>query len=93
MCLFIICIISFIGNQYLLSLTISCEPFLSCNERATVKLAALENNFLIAGSLNAACQLVQQLHATVLECLVIMELVDLKGRENVKAPVHSLIQF
>ncbi|XP_023711779.1 adenine phosphoribosyltransferase [Cryptotermes secundus] len=45
------------------------------------------------GSLNAACQLVQQLHATVLECLVIIELVDLKGRDNVKAPVHSLIQF
>lgn len=45
------------------------------------------------GSLNAACQLVQQLHATVLECLVVVELVDLKGRENVKAPVHSLLQF
>jgi adenine/guanine phosphoribosyltransferase-like PRPP-binding protein len=58
-----------------------------------VNLAALERNFLVAGSLNAACQLVQQLHARVLECLVVMEIVDLKGRENVKAPVHSLIQF
>jgi hypothetical protein len=50
-------------------------------------------NSLIAGSLNAACQLVQKLKATVLECFVIIELVDLKGRENVKAAVHSLIQF
>jgi adenine/guanine phosphoribosyltransferase-like PRPP-binding protein len=58
-----------------------------------VNLAALEHNFLVSGSLNAACQLVEKLHATVLECLVIMELVDLKGRENVKAPVHSLLQF
>jgi hypothetical protein len=91
--LFIICFINFVGNQCQLSLTISCGPFLLCNDRATVNLAALECNFLIAGSLNAACQLVQQLHATVLECLVVMELVDLKGRENVKAPVHSLIQF
>ncbi|GFG30966.1 hypothetical protein Cfor_06918, partial [Coptotermes formosanus] len=43
-------------------------------------------NSAIAGSLNAACQLVEELQATVLECLVVMELVDLKGRENVKAP-------
>jgi adenine/guanine phosphoribosyltransferase-like PRPP-binding protein len=58
-----------------------------------VNSAAIEQSFLIASSLNASCQLVQQLHATVLECLVVIELVDLKGRENVKAPVHSLIQF
>jgi adenine/guanine phosphoribosyltransferase-like PRPP-binding protein len=58
-----------------------------------VNLTALELNVLVSGSLNAACQLVQKLHATVLECLVIMELVDLKGRENVRAPVHSLLQF
>lgn len=45
------------------------------------------------GSLNAVCQLMEQLQATVLECLVVMELTDMKGRENVKAPVHSLIQF
>jgi hypothetical protein len=50
-------------------------------------------NSAIAGSLNAVCQLMEQLQATVLECLVVMELTDMKGRENVKAPVHSLIQF
>jgi adenine/guanine phosphoribosyltransferase-like PRPP-binding protein len=43
--------------------------------------------------LKAACQLVEQLQAKVLVCLVVIELLDLKGRENVKAPVHSLIQF
>jgi hypothetical protein len=91
--LFILCFVNFIGNQCQLSLTISYGPFLSCNDRATVNSAAFEHSFLIAGSLNASCQLVQQLHVTVLECLVIIELVDLKERESVKAPVHSLIQF
>lgn len=45
------------------------------------------------GSMKASCQLVEQLQATVQVCLVVMELVDLKGREKIKAPLHSLIQF
>jgi len=45
------------------------------------------------GSMKASCQLVERLQATILVCLVVMELVDLKGRDNIKVPVHSLIQF
>ncbi|KAF4520316.1 hypothetical protein B566_EDAN004376 [Ephemera danica] len=45
------------------------------------------------GSLNAACELVTALECSVSECLVIMELKALNGRDKVKAPVTSLLQF
>ncbi|XP_067001759.1 adenine phosphoribosyltransferase [Anabrus simplex] len=45
------------------------------------------------GSLRAACTLVNQLGAKVVECLVVMELKDLNGQENIPVPVHSIVQF
>jgi len=45
------------------------------------------------GSLFAAVQLVEGMQATVVECMVIIELLDLTGRKNVTAPVWSLFQF
>ncbi len=47
----------------------------------------------ISGTLNAACQLVNQLQGDILECLVVVELADLKGREKVPAKVSSLLQY
>ncbi|XP_059480541.1 adenine phosphoribosyltransferase [Neocloeon triangulifer] len=45
------------------------------------------------GTLEAGCNLVKQLGCTVSSCLVVMELNGLKGRDNVSAPVDSLIQY
>ncbi|XP_054289990.1 adenine phosphoribosyltransferase-like [Macrosteles quadrilineatus] len=52
----------------------------------------LDDLLATGGSLAASCQLISQLKAKVVECLVIIELTDLKGRDKVPAPVHSFIQ-
>jgi adenine/guanine phosphoribosyltransferase-like PRPP-binding protein len=48
-------------------------------------------NFI--GSLNAAHTLINECQGIVCGCFVIMELVDLKGRDKLKGPVHSLMSF
>lgn len=45
------------------------------------------------GSLNAACKLIEDSQGKVAGSLVIMELADLKGRDKVNYPVHSLMSF
>lgn len=45
------------------------------------------------GTLAAAYQLLNQGGAEVVECLIVIELLGLQGRNKVSAPVHSLIQF
>lgn len=46
------------------------------------------------GSLKAASDLIKACGMHVNECLVIIELLDLKGREKLgNVPVHSLTQF
>lgn len=45
------------------------------------------------GTMNAAIQLVKSAGAEVIECLVILELNALKGREKLGVPVHSFVQY
>ncbi|CAH1391652.1 unnamed protein product [Nezara viridula] len=45
------------------------------------------------GTMGAACQLMDILNVKVSECFVVIELNDLKGRNNIKYPIHSLIQY
>ncbi|XP_076234742.1 adenine phosphoribosyltransferase [Calliopsis andreniformis] len=45
------------------------------------------------GSMAAAIKLVKSTGAEVIECLVIIELNALKGREKLDVPVHSFIQY
>lgn len=45
------------------------------------------------GTMAAAVELLEFAEATVVECLVIIELVGLNGRNKLKAPVHSFIQY
>lgn len=45
------------------------------------------------GSMAAAVQLIKSVGADVIECLVIMELTMLKGRDKLGVPVHSFIQY
>ncbi|XP_049815121.1 adenine phosphoribosyltransferase [Schistocerca nitens] len=45
------------------------------------------------GTLGAACSLIEKCGANVLECIVVIELLDLKGRDGIHQPIHSLIQF
>jgi len=48
---------------------------------------------LFKGTMAAAVQLVKSIGAEVIECIVIMELTLLKGRDKVDVPVHSFIQY
>lgn len=45
------------------------------------------------GSMAAAVELIKSAEAEVVECLVIIELTRLKGREKLSVPVHSLLQY
>ena len=47
----------------------------------------------LTGTLQAACQLVREAGGEVLECVLIVELVELNGRSKVPAPCFSLVQF
>lgn len=57
------------------------------------KVLIIDDLLATGGSLNAACELVKKTGGIVKECVVIMELTELKGREKVKAPVFSFIQY
>lgn len=41
----------------------------------------------------AAVDLLQKVQADVVQCLVVMELKDLNGKDKVSVPVHSLITY
>lgn len=47
----------------------------------------------LPGTLQAACKLVQQAGGEVLECVLLVELVELNGKSKVPAPCFSLVQF
>ncbi|KYN18789.1 PREDICTED: adenine phosphoribosyltransferase [Trachymyrmex cornetzi] len=45
------------------------------------------------GTMAAAVHLIKSTGANIIECIVIMELTLLKGRDKVGVPVHSFIQY
>lgn len=45
------------------------------------------------GSLHSAIALVEQLGGRVMECAVLIELVELQGRSKLSAPVHAFLSF
>lgn len=45
------------------------------------------------GTLKAACDLVKLTKSNIVECLVIIELLGLEGRQKIPASVHSIIQY
>lgn len=48
----------------------------------------------VAGTLFAACELLKKMQAQILECVVIMELKELRGVDRVKPfGVFSLLQY
>lgn len=56
------------------------------------KVLLIDDVLATGGSLAASCQLISDLGAQVVECLVVIEVMKLKGREKVPAPVYAFIQ-
>ncbi|KAK3912265.1 Adenine phosphoribosyltransferase [Frankliniella fusca] len=57
------------------------------------KVVIVDDLLATGGTAKAACQLIKDMNGEVIELLVLMELKDLKGRNNVPCSVHSLVQF
>lgn len=62
---------------------------------STIKWMSLNHYVFVfqTGSLGASCQLISDLGCNVIECVVVFEITDLKGRERIAAPVHSILQY
>lgn len=45
------------------------------------------------GTLAAACKLLQQGGGIVVECLIVIELLGLHGRDKISSPIHSLVKI
>lgn len=58
-----------------------------------MKCVIVDDLLATGGSLDAAIQLVEQCSATVVECDVIIELSDLKGKDKFTTPVYSLVKY
>ncbi|CAH1129963.1 unnamed protein product [Ceutorhynchus assimilis] len=57
------------------------------------KVLIVDDLLATGGTLNAACQLISQVGGNVASCLIVIELLDLKGRDKVSSPISSLIQY
>ncbi|KAK6186409.1 hypothetical protein SNE40_008450 [Patella caerulea] len=66
-------------------------------EKSSVKLGQkvviIDDLIATGGSMKAACELIEMAGADVVECYLVIELVDLKGRDKINKPVTSLIQY
>lgn len=61
--------------------------------RVGQKVVVVDDLLATGGTLEASVNLIRSVGGEVAECLVLMELTDLKGRLKVGAPVHSFIQY
>lgn len=62
--------------------------------QSQARVLIVDDLLATGGTLRAACQLVEKAGGTVLACLVMVELLFLKGRDLIKPyPVESLVRF
>lgn len=57
------------------------------------KVIIVDDLLATGGTMKAACDLVDKMSGKVLECLVAIELTDLKGRDKVPYPLKSFTSF
>lgn len=57
------------------------------------KVVIIDDLLATGGTLKASVNLIRQAGGVVVDCLVIMELLELNGRKRIDADVHSFIQF
>jgi len=61
--------------------------------QAQQKVLIVDDLLATGGSLDAAVKLIEKVGGQVIGSLVVMELVDLKGRDKISQPIQSLLQF
>lgn len=57
------------------------------------KVLIVDDLLATGGTLNAAAKLVRLAGGEVVECVVLMELVDLNGRGKIEDKLHSFIKY
>ncbi|KAH0947365.1 hypothetical protein HN011_008324 [Eciton burchellii] len=57
------------------------------------KVLIVDDLLATGGTMAAAIQLLKSVGADIIECLVIIELTSLKGRNKLDVPCYSLVQF
>lgn len=57
------------------------------------KVLIVDDLLATGGTLDAAIKLVRLAGGEVVECVVLMELVDLQGRTKVDGKIHSFIKY
>jgi len=57
------------------------------------KVVIVDDLIATGGTMKAAYNLMKELKADIVECMVVIELVDLKGREQIPANFYSLVEF
>ncbi|XP_066587063.1 adenine phosphoribosyltransferase [Prorops nasuta] len=58
-----------------------------------MRVLIVDDLLATGGSMKAATQLLTKLGTKIIECLVVIELTGLKGRQRIGVPIQSLIQF
>ncbi|XP_063439663.1 adenine phosphoribosyltransferase-like [Mytilus trossulus] len=57
------------------------------------KVVIVDDLLATGGTMKAACELLEKASGDVLDCLVVIELSDLKGRDRISKTLSSLIQY
>jgi len=57
------------------------------------KVLIIDDLIATGGTMKAACDLMNKLEADIVQCFVVIELVDLKGKDKLKAPFKSLLEY
>ncbi|XP_033626195.1 adenine phosphoribosyltransferase-like [Asterias rubens] len=57
------------------------------------RVVIVDDLIATGGTMRAASSLVTQMSGTILECLVLIELLDLKGSATLKHPFHSFLEY
>lgn len=57
------------------------------------KVVILDDLLATGGSINASCELIKKVGAIPLASICIIELLELKGRNNISIPIHTILQY
>lgn len=58
------------------------------------RILLVDDVLATGGTAKASCELIEQLNGEIVACTFVIELTDLKGREQINDyPIHSLIQY